>query len=1054
MAIAAGAVRPESSPRDTAEPTVLAIVVTHNGRRWLKDTLVALAAQDYAHLDVLVVDDASLDSRKQPHLKRVAKRHLQKLRWGYLRTPRPLGYGGAINWALSRVRTDADLLLFLHDDFSLEKHGVSAMVQRLQTDEKTAIVGPKIVSWDDPAQLEEVGMAADRFGYPYKGLEDDEIDLGQHDRSAEVFYVTSTCMLVRHTVFRQLRGWDSRMRAFSEDLDLCWRARLAGYTVRTEPAACGRHAIALATGQRESPYQPTRYFIRRNRLRTVFKNVSGLRLLWLAPQFVLLALAEMFGFIALRQPGEILNLGRGLAWNFGNFPQTLSERRKVQSKRKITDKQLERHQVKQATRIRSYITGQRERLEEAWVRRAELVARRGAQARIFSNHMKGWIGFATVLVIFALLLGFRHIWWSQPIAVGEILPYPERATALWRAYFAPWRGVGLGQPGPSSPALGLLGFFPLITFGAVGAAQKLLIVSLGVLAFAGGYLLVSDLVDRAGRFAAGAAYMLGAVGYAGVRQGALGALVFGAFAPFVIRSMVRLCGWSRPPGWSAGTAVARIGLVSAICAAFVPGSLILFLIAAALLALGRAFFVRGERALQAFLGCLGGLAIGLLLCLPWAGTWLEEGGPLALMRDDATWRTYASSFKDHGMASVLLGQTPSVPVFFGLALPVLGLLAVLISSGQRRRLALALWSLIVVSGAVITMMRGGAIRPFVASPVEAGVIASVAFSALVGLAVGAFRLDLPRRGFGWIHWASIGGFAAASFLILAGLGPALLHGEWDPNSSEGTENAEVVAQVGALLDAEAEGVGQFRALWVGDGWLAPEPSSARPTDDSFVTGPRGQVLSDLFEQPSIDARSQLDSVLTSIESGTTDRGGFLLGTFNIHYVVLEREDANAAWLSQRDLAIVRSEDRYVLLENQGFLVRAATYDTLPIRLNAVQENDPLATTGERERELEKLQEKTSYSFADDEVRGPATVFIAEAQDDAWIATLDGEPLERVDGGWGNAFELPEASGELAVEAPRTLQTLFLQIAILLAWAVVLAASFPRKSVTQRRSVNP
>jgi hypothetical protein len=212
-------------------------------------------------------------------------------------------------------------------------------------------------------------------------------------------------------------------------------------------------------------------------------------------------------------------------------------------------------------------------------------------------------------------------------------------------------------------------------------------------------------------------------------------------------------------------------------------------------------------------------------------------------------------------------------------------------------------------------------------------------------------------------------------------------------------------------------------------------------------------LSDLFEQPDVEARSQLDSILSSIESGTTDRGGYLLGTFNIHYVVLERADANAAWLSQRDLAIVRSEERYVLLENKGFLVRAATYDALPSRLQAVRDNDPLATTVPRERELEQLQEKTSYSFSDDEVRGPAKLFIAEAEDEAWVATLDGAPLERIDGGWGNAFELPEAAGRLDVETPRTLQAVLLQFLVLLAWAVVLAASFPRKSVTSRRSVS-
>ncbi|HYZ47001.1 MAG TPA: glycosyltransferase family 2 protein, partial [Actinomycetota bacterium] len=253
-------------------PHVLAIVVTHRGRRWLKECLVSLNMQTYRALDVLVVDDASPDHRRPPQLKRIVKRHLRRRRWGFLRTRRPLGFGGAINWAMSRVRTDADLLLFLHDDAALDPTSVEHMVRRMAMDEDTAIVGPKVVAWDDPSALEEVGMAVDRFGYPYKGLERGEIDLGQHDIASEVFYVTSTCMLIRHAVFRRLRGWDDRMRAYSEDLDLCWRARVAGHAVVVEPRARVRHAIALATGQRASRFTPSRYFIRRNRLRTVAKN--------------------------------------------------------------------------------------------------------------------------------------------------------------------------------------------------------------------------------------------------------------------------------------------------------------------------------------------------------------------------------------------------------------------------------------------------------------------------------------------------------------------------------------------------------------------------------------------------------------------------------------------------------------------------------------------------------------------------------------------------------------------------------------------------------------
>src|SRR5687767_3683994 len=108
--------RPARAAGENRVPSVLAGVVTHNGRGWVRDCLIGLANQTYEALDILVVDDASPDRHDKPTLKRVAKRHLRRRRWGYLRTPRPVGFGGAINWALARIRTDADLLLFIHDD--------------------------------------------------------------------------------------------------------------------------------------------------------------------------------------------------------------------------------------------------------------------------------------------------------------------------------------------------------------------------------------------------------------------------------------------------------------------------------------------------------------------------------------------------------------------------------------------------------------------------------------------------------------------------------------------------------------------------------------------------------------------------------------------------------------------------------------------------------------------------------------------------------------------------------------------------------------------------
>lgn len=1025
-------------------PRVLAIVVTHNGRTWFKHSVASLNNQTYQAMDVLVVDDASPDARVKPSLKRIAKRHLKRRHWGYVRTPRPLGFGGAINWALSRVKTDVDLLLFLHDDAAIDYNGVEKMVGRMLADEASAIVGPKIVAWDDTSRLEEIGMAIDSLGYPYKGLEDNEIDLGQHDQSVESFYVTSTCMLMKHDVFKDLRGWDARLRAFSEDLDLCWRARIAGYAVRVEPAARVRHAIALARGQRRSPFVPQRYYIRRNRLRTIAKNASSIRLLALLPLFVVLALVEMLGFIVLRQFAEIPNLARALVWNFFHIPQTLAERARVQRKRKVPDRRLQRLTVRETTRLRAYGSHQAERLEEAWGRRADLLSTRTQQLRALAGGLRGRLGVIAVAGLIGFALAFRHLLWGPSAALGELLPYPDGAFALWREFASPWRGVGLGQEGVPTAALALLGIFPVLTFGAAGAAQKLLVLGLGGIAFTGAYRMVAGLVDRPSRLAAGVAYAAGAVGYAGIRQGALAALFFGAAAPFVLTSMMRLIGWMRPSGWNRSRAVARVALGAAISAAFVPGSIVFYVVAAVLLAAARNVLDRGSNAVRGLVSCTFGLVVGWLLLLPWSAGWFATGGVFDILRDDATRRAFAAGFEDHGVASVILGQTPDVPALFGLALPLLGVVAVIVGEGQRRRAALAFWALVVADAWLVAAIANSWVRPFAASPAEAGVLGALAFSGLVGLAVGAFRLDLRRRGIGILQPLALGALAFAAFLVVAGLGPAILRGEWGPGRAAPEHDPALLVQISDLVGAEAEAdAGEFRALWVGDKWISPAPSAARPHRRHMVTGSRGQLLTDLFEATGSEADRELDTAIASIEEGRTDLGGSLLGTFNLRYVVLDRGPGVSRWLSQRDLALVRSEPGYVLLENETRLERAAVYPETPPQLEALENRNP---TGLRSAfsEVTPARQISTAAYEDVTASGPGVAVVAQASDDGWTADADGVALERVDGGWANAFRLdPTSGGRVVMRYPRSTSDIVWLLVMGLAWIVVAGGAFSR-----------
>lgn len=1039
--------RRDREQEDPTLPRILAIVVTHDGRRWLKDCLVGLNQQTYPYVDILVVDDASPADEEAPPLKRIAKRHLRRRRWGFLRTPRPLGFGGAINWAMSRARVTADLLLFIHDDAELTPDSLDRMVARILADDTTAIVGPKIVAWDDPTQLEEVGMATDRFGYPYKGLEDDEIDSGQHDVSQEVFYVTSTCMLVRHEVFRQLRGWDARMRAFSEDLDLCWRARLLGHSVRVEPQAKARHAIALARGERNSRFRPTRYYIRRNRFRAVGKNASGARLIGLIPQIVLLTVVEMIGFIVLRQPREILNLVRALGWNLMHSFQTLGERRRAQRNRVVTDRKLRRLTVRESTRVRAYIGHQADRLEEAWGRGSAALARRRAMLSAINARTAGAAVVVLVAGLIGLLLCFRHFLWAPQAAIGELLPYPERATALLRAWISPWLTAGLGQPGPAPPSFALLGIVPLLTFGAAGAAQKLLVLGLGAVALVGAYQLIGEVTDRRARLVAGFAYALGGVGYAAMRSGDLGALVFGAAAPFALHSLIRLSGWVRPAGWNRNKTIARLALAAAVSAAFVPGSLFLYLIAAVVLAVFRLELVAPKVSLTGLGSAVLALVAAWGLLLPWSWSWFSEGGALDASMFGSSADVIAGNFAGHGALSVLLGQTPDAPALFGLALPILGTVAVVTGEGQRRRLAVALWGLVALCALLVAATAAGILPPLVSTPTSAAVLASVAFAGLAGLAAGAFRLDLPRRGLGWIHAATVLGISIGAFLIVVGFFPALWRGAWGPGRGLSNNLVHASADVRSIFATEAEQTGQFRAVWVGSAWSAGMPTAARPDADLFVTGSRGQVLTDLFENNKGPGAAALERVVASVQEGTTDRGGGLLGAFNIRFVVLERGPGVHHWLSQRDLALFRDRAEYILLENTNDLPRGGVYNELPVYVQALERDDPtLASAVEIERT--KLSQDWPWHYHADEVSGPGVAFLAEAGNPGWRASLEGDALQRTSSGWGNAFRIPSgAAGRLSVSFPRTTGHVIWLVGISLAWIVVVGASFSRRKPT-------
>ncbi|MGH9033821.1 MAG: glycosyltransferase, partial [Acidimicrobiia bacterium] len=248
----------EPAAAAAAAPPVLAVVVTHDPGAWLERTLDSLADQDYPRLHVLVVDvgsDVDPTSRIEAVLPDAVVR----------RVPADAGFGAAANEAFEAL-VGVPFLLVCHDDVALDPSAVRLLIEEAYRS-NAGIVGPKLVTADDPQVLLEVGRAIDRYGAAHTGIEPGELDQEQHDAVRDVFYVSSATMLLRADLFRELGGFDAGAYPGAEDLELCWRARLAGARVLVAPDARVRHRQATSERGRED--RPMVRAAARNRVRTV-----------------------------------------------------------------------------------------------------------------------------------------------------------------------------------------------------------------------------------------------------------------------------------------------------------------------------------------------------------------------------------------------------------------------------------------------------------------------------------------------------------------------------------------------------------------------------------------------------------------------------------------------------------------------------------------------------------------------------------------------------------------------------------------------------------------
>ncbi len=788
--------------------TVVALLVSHDGARWLPTVIDGIRAQRRPPDRVIAVDTTSRD--ESPAL-------LTDAFGAPILAPGGTGYPAAVRLGLAEAG-DADWIWLLHDDSTPDPAALAELLAAAEADPGADILGPKLREWPSLRRLLELGITISGTGRRETGLERGEYDQGQHDDIRPVLAVNTAGMLVRRTVLESLGGFDEQMPVFGNDIDFGWRAAAAGHRTVIVPQAVVFHAEAAHRGVRRTPLtgRHIHYQERRAALYTLLVNSGTRSLPWRVLRLGLGTLVRMVGLLLVRQVGQALDELAALVSLYGNPRLLLRARRDRRLRRSTSGSEpvdvkpmlapawvpyrhgldfvsdlaaAATNQASDVAERRRVATGAPMRVvdeEDPWA------AEQGWVTRFFTNP----VALGGVLFLLLALVGAREAFGT--VAGGALSPAPESVSEWWRLHVESQHALGQGTDVPAPAYL-----LPLALLGSlVGptAAVSLLLVLAVPLSFWGSWRflrVVGRLLDEQGPptwllFLGATTWALIPAASGAWGLGRLGVVVAATVLPWLAHAAL---GFADPEPDRRWRSAWRAGLLLTLAAAFAPLAF-WFALVLAMLVVGAGFWIsaRAMRDRSVWGPPAVALACPVLLLTPWWLPALWTGAGPALVLDVGRLPMATVGFAD--LVTGHLGDA-GAPAVLGLLLLAAAVLALV--PAATRIPVLVCWIVVLAAALVAAALAFVSFeRDAVTTEAGLGFLVLVIQAGFVVAAVVGAQGALRRSPAGWWRRGVVAIIGVAAIVPLVGLGWFVIHGPGDLEDTADTGIPEYMRQSAEL----------------------------------------------------------------------------------------------------------------------------------------------------------------------------------------------------------------------------------------------------------------
>lgn len=277
------------------DPRVIVGIINYGDYRHLPACLDSVKRQSLSPARIILLDNQS----RADEIGRIGRAYPEVR---ILSMQDNLGYSGGANRIIREADGGEDIML-LNPDVMLDRRHLEELVRAMQSNPDAGAAGGKLLLGDSPNADEP------RNGAPQKLLDTTghlifrtrrvidrghgESDMGQHDRPEEIFSICGAAVLYRRSMLDDVRidgeCFDEDFFAYKEDVDICWRAQLLGWTALYHPGATAHHLRGWKRGdnRRRVPWV-RKYHSFKNHALMMIKNElpallrrDGLPILWL-----------------------------------------------------------------------------------------------------------------------------------------------------------------------------------------------------------------------------------------------------------------------------------------------------------------------------------------------------------------------------------------------------------------------------------------------------------------------------------------------------------------------------------------------------------------------------------------------------------------------------------------------------------------------------------------------------------------------------------------------------------------------------------------------------